>query len=108
DGRFYIVDWKSNWLGNRAEDYHAAALRQAMDHRFYGLQYHLYALALHEYLTLRLPGYDAETHFGGVYYLFLRGMDPARPELGVFRDRPSPAVLENLRRAILPHREAAR
>ncbi|HEX8296166.1 MAG TPA: exodeoxyribonuclease V subunit beta [Chthoniobacteraceae bacterium] len=88
-GQFFIVDWKSNRLGREASDYHAGALAQEMARHHYGLQYHLYTLALHRYLRLRLAAaYDYERHFGGVFYVFLRGVDPARPELGIFRDRP--------------------
>ena len=54
------------------------------EHR-YDLQYQLYSLALHRLLGLRLPGYDFDRHFGGVFYLFLRGM----PQGGVFHTRPS-------------------
>ncbi|HKI69006.1 MAG TPA: exodeoxyribonuclease V subunit beta, partial [Verrucomicrobiae bacterium] len=94
DGRFYIADWKSNWLGNHAEDYHADALRAEMQRHFYFLQYHLYVAALHKYLALHLPDYDYEKHFGGVFYVFLRGVEAARPELGIFRDRPSFKLLQ--------------
>lgn len=106
DGRFYILDWKSNWLGNRAADYGPAALRAEMVNRFYVLQYHLYAAALHEHLKLRLPGYQYDRHFGGVFYVFLRGMDPARPELGLFRDRPTATTIERLSRALRGEAEA--
>jgi exodeoxyribonuclease V beta subunit len=94
--RFYIVDWKSNWLGNRIEDYGPEALTRAMAERLYPLQYHLYTLAVHRYLKLRLPGYDYDKHYGGVRYLFLRGLDPARPAFGVFSDRPDRALIERL------------
>jgi exodeoxyribonuclease V beta subunit len=96
EGKFHLIDWKSNWLGNRVEDYHPNAMRREMDERFYPLQYHFYTLALHRFLALRLPGYDYERHFGGVFYLFVRGIDPARPEFGVFRHRPSASVVEKL------------
>ncbi len=96
-GRFYIVDWKSNRLGANTAAYHQEALHEAMTQHHYGLQYHLYTLALHRYLAWRLGAeYDYERHFGGVFYIFLRGVDPARPELGVFRDRPSAARLAAL------------
>ena len=96
EGRFYLVDWKSNWLGARVEDYDAAAMAREMAAKSYSLQYHLYTVALHQYLALRLPDYDYEKHFGGVFYLFLRGIDPARPEFGVFRDRPAVELVEKL------------
>jgi exodeoxyribonuclease V beta subunit len=88
-GRYYIVDWKSNYLGSAAEDYLPEALRAVMEREHYLLQYHLYIVALHNYLALRLPGYRYDDHFGGVYYLFLRGIgkDP-HSRNGVFFDRP--------------------
>jgi len=88
DGRFYIVDWKSNSLGHRVEDYGPAALQREIEERGYDLQYHLYIVALDKYLRARLAGYDYEKHFGGVRYIFLRGVTPEQPELGIFRDRP--------------------
>ncbi|WP_373500855.1 PD-(D/E)XK nuclease family protein, partial [Desulfococcus sp.] len=96
-GRYYIVDWKSNHLGDRPEDYGQAALDTVMADSFYILQYHLYALALHRYLKHRLPGYDYDAHFGGVRYLFLRGIDPEKdPSFGMFKDRPRAAVIRSL------------
>ena len=96
-GRFYLVDWKSNHLGNRIENYDAAALAAVMSEDLYVLQYHLYAVALHEYLKGRMAGYDYDRHFGGVFYVFLRGVDPARgPETGIFRDRPRRDLIEDL------------
>ena len=50
-----------------------------MTRHHYVLQYLLYSVALHRHLRLRVPGYDYEQHFGGVYYLFVRGMAPEHP-----------------------------
>ncbi|MEM1034064.1 MAG: exodeoxyribonuclease V subunit beta [Myxococcota bacterium] len=87
--RFYIIDYKSNHLGDAWTDYAAAALPDAMAHGHYYLQYHLYALAVHRWLQSRQPGYDYERHFGGVYYLFLKGMRTRTGRhFGVFFDRP--------------------
>jgi exodeoxyribonuclease V beta subunit len=96
-GRFWVVDWKSNHLGDQPEDYRPEVLQEVMAEDFYILQYHLYTLALHRYLQLRLPGYDYDTHFGGVRYLFLRGItsDDAAP-FGMFQDRPQAAVIHAL------------
>jgi exodeoxyribonuclease V beta subunit len=107
EGKFHLVDWKSNWLGNQVEDYHGDALRREMNERLYPLQYLLYTLALHQYLALRLPGYKYDRHFGGVFYLFVRGLDPARPEFGVFRDRPPAGLIERLNEGLIAGREAA-
>ncbi len=100
DGKFYIVDWKSNWLGNRAEDYDRPAMDREMAAKYYTLQSLLYSVAVHQYLALRQPGYDFDLHFGGVFYLFVRGIDPSRPELGVHRQRPSRTLIENLSRVL--------
>jgi exodeoxyribonuclease V beta subunit len=95
--RFYVVDYKSNRLGPNAADYGQPAMVEAMREHHYFLQYHLYALALQRYLKLRVPGYEHATHFGGVYYLFLRGMSPEHPlGAGVFYDRPSESLLNAL------------
>ncbi|MFM5165157.1 exodeoxyribonuclease V subunit beta [Aeromonas rivipollensis] len=84
-GRWYLLDYKSNHLGMSPADYSRPALERAMAEHRYDLQYQLYSLALHRLLSLRLPGYDFDQHFGGIFYLFLRGM----PQGGVFHTRPS-------------------
>ena len=101
-GRYYLVDWKSNHLGNRVESYGAGALQGAMEHNLYSLQYLLYTVALNRYLSLRVPDYRYQTHFGGVIYLFLRGMDRERgEEFGVFRDTPSPDLIAELTNCLI-------
>ena len=94
DGRFYIADYKSNHLGNHFDDYRPEVLATAMVRQQYTLQYLVYTLAVHRFLGQRVVGYDYDRHFGGVYYLFLRGMDPARVGNGVFFDRPSRQLVE--------------
>jgi len=97
EDRFYLVDWKSNFLGGKVEDYDEPGMAVAMAESFYTLQYHLYTLALHQYLKVKQRGYDYDKHFGGVYYIFLRGVDPDKgPQFGVFRDRPPQALIEEL------------
>jgi len=95
-GRFYIVDWKSNSLGHRAEDYSATAMRREITERGYDLQYHLYIAALDRYLRARLADYDFEKHFGGVRYIFLRGVSSEKPELGIFHARPAAEKIARL------------
>ena len=97
DGVWYVLDYKSNWLGNRLDDYRLAGITKAMrDHR-YPLQYLLYLVALSRYLAGRLPGYDYDQHIGGAFYLFLRGIDPAAGMArGVYFDRPSRACIDAL------------
>jgi len=95
--RWSIVDYKSNRLGAEREDYAPEALEDAMREHDYVLQYHLYLVALHRHLAVRLPGYDYDRHVEGAFYLFVRGMSPAHPPgWGVFRDRPPRALIEAL------------
>ena len=91
-GRYYVMDYKTNSL----PDYSEAGLTQAMREHNYGLQYWLYTVVLHRYLQNRLPDYDYQTHFGGVRYLFVRGMQPDVAMSGVYRDRPGLAGVEAL------------
>jgi exodeoxyribonuclease V beta subunit len=101
-GRFYIVDWKSNFLGNRVEDYNREEMAREMEENFYLLQSNLYVLALHQYLKNRMPNYNYHRHFGGVFYIFLRGVDPqVGTEFGIFRDFPKAELVEALSRALI-------
>jgi len=94
EGKWYVVDWKSNHLGNDSAQYESAALEREMFTSQYVLQYHLYVTALHRYLRTRIPGYTYETHMGGVYYAFLRGIDGTRR--GWFVDRPAESLVDAL------------
>jgi exodeoxyribonuclease V beta subunit len=94
--RYFVVDYKSNYLGPQRSDYGPAQLESVMGESHYVLQYHLYIVALHRYLQQRLPKYDYDTHVGGAAYLFLRGMHPDAPGCGVFTDKPQRALIERL------------
>ena len=92
--RWYILDYKSNWLGPDPGDYAPEALGGAMREGGYTLQSLIYLVALHRYLGVRLPGYEYERHLGGAFYLFVRGIDPATGMgRGVHFDRPSAECL---------------
>lgn len=80
--QFFIVDYKSNYLGNDFDNYNPAALYDAMTTHSYWLQASIYQVALHRYLKLRLPNYDINTHLGAVEYAFLRGMSPKHATCG--------------------------
>ena len=95
-GRFYIIDWKSNHLGMRASDYNQETMHESMCRSAYILQYHLYSLALDRLLKVRLPGYSYEKHFGGVIYLYLRGVTAGSTVNGIYSGRP---LQEFIRRA---------
>ena len=92
--RWYVVDYKSNWLGPEPGDYAPEALAASMRAGGYTLQYLIYLVALHRYLATRLPDYDCERHVGGAFYLFVRGIDPAAGmRRGVYFDRPTAECL---------------
>lgn len=96
--RFYLIDYKSNFLGYWAEDYTPDQIEKTMGKYRYDLQYLLYTLALHRYLKTRLgEGYNYERDFGGVAYLFLRGMN-GTANAGVYFDKPSLELIEGLDR----------
>lgn len=93
-GRYYILDYKSNYLGESAQDYDTPQLEAAMLAHRYDIQYQLYALALHRLLAWRLRDYCPSKHFGGVIYLFLRGQ--TAPSRGVFFTQIQPEFLTAL------------
>ena len=113
-GRYYILDWKSNFLsvsmpkecGDSLNDfliqnYSPEAMAQAIQSHGYALQYLLYTVALHRLLKVRLgERYDYDQHFGGVFYLFVRGVRTGltvqQKPCGVWSDRPSRGLIEDL------------
>ncbi len=97
EGRYYIIDYKSNYLGSTYDCYSSQQIQKAMaDHHYY-LQYHIYLLALHRYLSHRIKNYDYDIHIGGIFYLFIRGMHPDfGSKHGVFYDRPSKKLIHML------------
>ena len=101
--RFYLIDWKSNFLGSALQDYRQSALVTVMRNELYFLQYQIYTLAVHQYLQRRIAGYRYEKNFGGVFYIFLRGTDPVQgTEFGIFQDIPSPDSVYALAKALIP------
>ena len=98
-GRWYVVDWKSNRLPVEPELHTPERLWNEMVHAHYVLQYHLYLVAVHRLLRTRIPGYHYDTHIGGAAYAFLRGF--GGPEVsamghGWYTHRPSREVIEAL------------
>jgi exodeoxyribonuclease V beta subunit len=102
-GRIFLVDWKSNYLGPTIDSYQHDALGVAMRAHYYILQYHLYVLALCEYLRLKNTAFRYENTFGGAVYLFIRGLDHRRsPEYGVYFDRPKATLINALGKSLIP------
>ncbi len=100
--RYYLIDWKSNYLGSTYADYNAEKLSIVMAQHYYFLQYHLYVLALDQWLRNRVPGYRYDRHFGGVFYIFLRGVqtEPDAPK-GTFFDTPNAGLVQALNHLLI-------
>jgi exodeoxyribonuclease V beta subunit len=93
--KWWILDWKSNHLGNSPGLYNRAALDHAMGEHNYHLQYHLYTVALTRYLAVASGGaFDYEKNFGGILYVFLRGVDGNGN--GIYYARPDREVIQHL------------
>jgi len=101
--RFFLVDWKSNYLGSRIEDYGKTSLYETMEKESYILQYHLYVLALHQYLRLKNKSYNYKDSFGGIFYIFIRGVDDSKSHgSGIYYDMPDTALINRLGEALIP------
>lgn len=95
EGKFYILDYKSNFLGNTVQSYSNDILEHNIRQSKYDMQYHLYCVALNKYLSRRISNYSYDKHFGGVFYLYLRGIN-SMDMSGVFFDRPDSSLLKKL------------
>jgi len=95
EGRYYLLDYKTNFLGDTVTDYEQPHLVEEMQEASYDLQYHIYTIALHRFLKQLKPDYSYDKHFGGAFYLFLRGMNREGSE-GIFFDRPDYETIQTL------------
>ncbi len=100
EGRWHLLDWKSNDLTGRG-GYDGESVTREMVRHHYVLQYHLYAAILQRFLRRRLPGYDYERHVGRVYYAFVRGIG-SDPEAGWYTDRPDRTLIDALEACFHP------
>lgn len=97
--KYYILDWKSNYLGAQVADYTIENLRAAMEEHNYYLQYLIYTIAVCKYLTFRKPDFNYQKDFGGVIYLFVRGVRK-NSQSGIFIHKPDEALLDAFRAVI--------
>ncbi len=103
DGRYHVLDYKTNWLGEgRLSDYAPASLQLAMQAHHYGIQALIYTVALHRYLGQRLPDYEATRHLGESWYLFVRALGLA-PAAGVWRKAFPISLIQQLDRLFDDH-----
>lgn len=96
EGRFYVLDYKSNWLGPDARDYAPQRLALAMEQHRYDLQALIYQVALHRYLRLRLGIRYRTELLGGALYVFVRGLSTTNAGAGVVHQQPSTDLVEAL------------
>lgn len=101
DGKYYVLDWKSNFLGDKLEDYSHDNIGLAMNENNYHLQYLLYTLAVKKYLQTRLPDFDYSSDFGGVIYVFLRGVRAGMGS-GIYFQKPSEDTIGKLESILSP------
>ena len=106
EGRYYILDWKSNHLGNNSENYTPENLARDMERKLYPLQCLIYTVAVNRYLERRIPDYRYETHFGGAIYLYLRGIDKSHPRNGIYFDKPDAGLVQGLTKCLIDVEEA--
>lgn len=100
NGQYFVMDYKSNYLGDCLADYSEQAMQAAIIEHRYDFQYQLYTLALHRLLKSRLVDYDYEKHIGGVFYTFLRGMQ-GEAGSGVYFCKPKFALIDALDKLFL-------
>jgi len=101
DGKYYLVDWKSNRLGDKIEDYDRNSMTLEMKKHNYVLQYSLYLAALDAYLEKKDKNYKYERDFGGVYYFFIRGVTPSNNySTGIYKDVPEKKLLDGLKKIL--------
>lgn len=94
NGKYFILDWKSNRLGDSDESYTTRRIQEEMIHAGYTLQYYIYTAALDLHLRRTLPNYNYETHMGGALYLFVRGVNSE--SRGIFFHKPSRAAIKTI------------
>lgn len=87
NGKYYILDWKSNHLGNSTENYNRENLEEAMKGSNYNLQYMIYTIAAKRWLESRIKNFDYNKQFGGIIYVFLRGVREGL-ETGIYTAKP--------------------
>ncbi len=97
--KYFIVDYKTNWLGYNYIDYINKKLYKTMSLYRYDIQYQLYTLALHNFLSLNIKNYNYNINFGGIYYIFLRGLlldNKNNSVTGIFYTKPNYLLINEL------------
>ncbi|MDE5285800.1 MAG: exodeoxyribonuclease V subunit beta, partial [Buchnera aphidicola] len=94
--KYYILDYKSNWLGKDNKCYSINNIKKEIIQHRYDLQYQIYTLAIHQYLKSKLKKYTYQENFGGIFYLFLRGMNKKNNNNSIFYTCPNYELVKKL------------
>ncbi|MBK4765234.1 MAG: exodeoxyribonuclease V subunit beta [Pantoea sp. Brub] len=94
NNKYYIIDYKLNWLGNNDHCYTDEVLEQEIINKRYDIQYNIYTLVLHRYLKNRIHNYNYQKHFGGMFYLFIRGFNEKTNQNGIFTTYPNENLIK--------------
>jgi len=106
-GKYYVLDYKSNYLGDDFRLYNRANLAVSMSDHHYEVQALIYTLALHRWLKTRLPDYDYNTHVGGALYLFLRGMQNSQGDNDHINEKQTGVYPMNIKQDVIEYLDAA-
>jgi exodeoxyribonuclease V beta subunit len=93
--KFYIIDYKSNYLGKSIDYYTSDNIKDAIEHHYYDLQYLLYSVALVKYLSLKIDDFSYADHFGGIAYIFTRGVNGEVGQ-GIYATLPDEKLIESM------------
>ncbi|QJC36683.1 exodeoxyribonuclease V subunit beta [Enterobacteriaceae endosymbiont of Donacia simplex] len=96
DKKYYIIDYKSNWLGDNYKDYKKKNIENDICLKRYDIQYQIYSLSLHKYLKYRIKNYNYKKHFGGIIYLYIRGIYDKRSKTGIWETKLSLNLINEL------------
>ncbi|QCI18413.1 exodeoxyribonuclease V subunit beta [Buchnera aphidicola (Aphis nasturtii)] len=94
--RYYIIDYKSNYLGDKKDAYSFDNIKKEIIKNRYDLQYQIYTVALHQYLNKKINKYKYENNFGGIFYMFLRGIDQSKKNNSIFYIMPNYLLVKKL------------
>ncbi|CAL4325226.1 RecBCD enzyme subunit RecB [Buchnera aphidicola (Protaphis terricola)] len=94
--KYYIIDYKSNYLGNNKNSYSSENIKKEIIKNRYDLQYQIYTIALHQFLKKKVNGYKYKKHFGGIFYIFLRGLNKSKKNQSVFYTVPKYILIKKL------------
>ncbi|CAL4322850.1 exodeoxyribonuclease V subunit beta [Buchnera aphidicola] len=98
--KYYLIDYKSNWLGENNQCYNKENIQNEIINNQYDLQYQIYSLALHKYLKIKVSNYSFNNHFGGIFYIFIRSIEKNCKNNGIFFILPKKSFINNLYKLI--------